>query len=74
MGRALPPDLAADVEREDHSRGLSLSDFVSTILAGAISHTATDDPLFADAAVYRDDGPRDLAAIHDEYLYASVLS
>lgn len=69
---SLPPDLEAKVEREAHARGMSLSDFVRKSLEWAVSQQPSDDPLFTDTAVHRDDGPADLASKHDRYLYGDA--
>ena len=66
---SLSPDLMAKIEREANARGMSLPDFVRVSLEWAIVQNPSDDPLFADAAVYRDDGPVDFASNHDDYLY-----
>ena len=65
----LSPDLKAKVEREASARGMSLTDFVRQSLEWAIAQNPSDDPLFADTAVYTDDGPTDFASNHDDYLY-----
>ncbi|MBI2481804.1 MAG: CopG family transcriptional regulator [Planctomycetia bacterium] len=69
---SLPPDLQAKIEREARARGMSVPDFVRTSLEWAIAQKPADDPLFADTAVFRDDGPEDLAANHDDYLYGDA--
>ena len=69
---SLPPDLKARIEREANARGMPLSDFVRESLEWAIAQKPPDDPLFADTAVYRDDGPVDLASSHDDYLYGDA--
>ena len=66
---SLSPDLIAKIEREANARGMSLADFVRESLEQAIAHKRSNDPLFADTAVYRDDGPTDFASNHDDYLY-----
>lgn len=68
MNIILPPDLEAKIEQEADARGMSLADFVRASLKRVI---APNDPLFADTAVYHDDGPADYAANHDEYLYGN---
>jgi hypothetical protein len=68
----LPPELQEKVEREALSRGISVSEFVRQSLANAVAQVPSDDPLFADTAVFRDDGPKDLAANHDDYLYGDA--
>jgi len=69
---SLPPELREQMEREARARGMSLSDFVRQALERAIAQKPTDDPLFADTAVYRDDGPEDTASRHDNYLYGEA--
>ena len=68
----LSPALIAKIEREANARGMSLPDFVRESLEQAIAHKPSDDPLFADTAVYRDDGPADFASNHDGYLYGDA--
>lgn len=69
---SLPPDLKAKIEHEAVARGMSLSDFVRESLERAIAQKPSDDPLFADTAVYRGDGPADFASNHDDYLYGDA--
>lgn len=69
---SLPSDLKAKIEREANARGMSLPEFVCKSLEWAIAQNPSDDPLFADTAVYRDDGPVDLASNHDDYLYGDA--
>lgn len=69
---SLPPELKAKIEREAKARGMSLPDFVRESLENAVAKKRSDDPLFADTAVYRDDGPNDLASNHDDYLYGDA--
>lgn len=66
---SLSPDLLAKVEREAKARGMPLAEFVRESLEQAIAQKPSDDPLFTDTAVYRDDGPADFASKHDDYLY-----
>ena len=68
---SLPPELKAKIEREAKTRGMSLPDSVRESLENAVPPKPSDDPLFSDTAVYRDDGPNDLASHHDDYLYHS---
>jgi hypothetical protein len=53
---SLPADLKDKIEREANARGMSLSDFVCKSLEWAMAQKPSDDPLFADSAVYRDEG------------------
>lgn len=69
---SLSPDLKAKIEREADARGMSPADFVRESLERAVAVKSADDPLFADSAVYRDEGPVDLAANHDGYLYGEA--
>ncbi|MCU0980452.1 MAG: ribbon-helix-helix domain-containing protein [Pirellulaceae bacterium] len=69
---SLSPELKAKVEREANARGMSLPDFVRESLEQVVARRLSDDPLFADTAVYRDDGPTDFASNHDEYLYGDA--
>lgn len=69
---SLSPDLKARIEREADARGMSLPEFVRESLERAIVQKPSDDPLFSDNAVYRDDGPVDLASNHDDYLYGDA--
>jgi predicted DNA-binding protein len=69
---SLPPELKAKVEREANARGMSLPDFVRESLEHAVTQKPSEDPLFADTAVYRDDGPCDFASHHDRYLYGDA--
>ena len=68
----IPPDLKLEIEREANARGISPQDFVRQSVESAISHRRTDDPLFSDTAVHRDNGPADLALNHDNYLYGDA--
>ncbi len=69
---SLPADLTEKLEQEANSRGMSLREFVRQSLEWAITQKTIDDPLFSDTAVYRDDGPDDLASNHDDYLYGDA--
>ena len=69
---SLSPELKAKVEREAVARGMSLPDFVRESLEQAIARRSSEDPLFSDTAVYRDDGPADFASNHDDYLYGDA--
>lgn len=69
---SLSPDLLAKIEREANARGMTLDEFVRETLEQAVSRSPCDDPLFADTAVFRDDGPADFASHHDDYLYGKT--
>lgn len=68
----LSPDLKMKIEREAMARGMSLPEFVRDSLEWAIAQKPWDDPLFADKAVYRDEGAVDVASKHDDYLYGDT--
>ncbi len=69
---SISPELKAKIEREAAARGISPSDFVRESLEMAVTRKPSGDPLFADTAVYRDDGPGDCASNHDDYLYGDA--
>jgi len=69
---SLPPELKAKIEREANARGISVPEFVRESLEHAVAERRSEDPLFADTAVYRDDGPSDVASNHDGYLYGDA--
>jgi predicted DNA-binding protein len=68
----LPPELKSRIEREANARGMSVPEFVRESLEHAVAQQPAEDPLFADTAVYRDDGPDDVASNHDRYLYGDA--
>ena len=68
---SLPPELKAKIEREAGARGISVADFVRESLELAVAR-ASEDRLFADTAVYHDEGPKDFASSHDNYLYGDA--
>jgi hypothetical protein len=68
---SVPADLHIRVERQAKALGMSVNEFVRKSLERATSQPRSDDPLFADFAVYPD-GPDDVAANHDEYLYGDA--
>ena len=68
----LPPELKSRIEREANARGVSVPEFVRESLEHAVAQQPAEDPLFADTAVYRDDGPDDVASNHDRYLYGDA--
>lgn len=69
---SLPPDLQERIQREATARGMSLAEFVRMSLEQTLAQRRGDDPLFTDTAVYRDEGPDDLASRHDDYLYGDA--
>ena len=68
----LPSDLKQKIEREATAQGMTVDEFVTDSLERAVANGRSNDPLFADDAVFRDDGPTDTAANHDEYLYGDA--
>lgn len=64
----LSEQLHARAAREAKRKGVSFAHFVRLALQSALGRSPSDDPLYADDAVFMDDGPRDLAADHDRYL------
>jgi len=68
---SLSPELKSKIEREANARGMSVAEFVRESLEHAVAQSP-DDPMFADTAVYRDDGPRDFASKHDDYVYGDA--
>jgi hypothetical protein len=68
----LPAELRHRSARRARERGLSFGELVRESLSTELDRKATPraaDPLFADRAVYKGRGPRDVAAEHDAYLY-----
>jgi hypothetical protein len=61
-------------QRLAQERGISLGVLIREALASALEAAGNDrrsnDPLFADDAVFTGDAPSDLAQHHDQYLYA----
>jgi predicted DNA-binding protein len=68
----LPPDLQSRLEREAAARGVSVADFLRSSLEATLKHNRSEDPLFADHALWRDAGPDDVAEKHDDYLNGRV--
>ena len=66
---ALPDDLKEMAEQEARRRGITLAELIRESLESALTPIRTDDPLFADVAVFEGHSPRDLSARHDDYLY-----
>lgn len=53
-------------------RGISLGELIRESLEATLNNPRDhfiNDPLFADDAVFHDQGPGDLAKNHDQYLY-----
>ena len=70
----LPADLQTKLEREAAARGVSVADFIRLSMEWVLARKRSEDPLFADTAVWRDDGPTDVAEKHDDYLYGDASS
>jgi hypothetical protein len=69
----IPAELKSKAEQAAIERGISLSQFVKESLERAIASKRSEDPLFADEAVFSDDsGPNDMSANHDDYLYGDA--
>jgi hypothetical protein len=73
----LPSDLRLRSHRRAKQRGLSFGQLVRESLSAELERegagaNASDDPLFADRAVFKGSAPRDLAKEHDAYLYGNV--
>ncbi len=68
----LPMDLKIRAEEHARKTGVSLGRLIREALEATLrglSREPEEDPLFSDGAVHRDEGPRDLAKNHDNYLY-----
>ena len=68
----LPSDLRRRAFVRARERGVSLGELIRESLDASLPGTGparSEDPLFADAAVYSGRAPRNLAAAHDEHLY-----
>ena len=69
----LPEELKATAQRYARRHGMSLGDLIRESLRQRLlqesDESRTEDPLFADPAVYEEDAPGDLASRHDDYLY-----
>ena len=65
----VPADLQNKVEEQAKARGITVNDFVCESLERAVATTRADDSLFADSAVYSNNGSDDAATNHDDYLY-----
>jgi len=48
---------------------LTIDEFVRRCVRDGLMRERPNDPFFADLAVFRGDGPTDMAENHDEYLY-----
>lgn len=74
----LPEDLKATAQRYARRQGMSLGDLIRESLQQRLlqetGESRTQDPLFADQAVFEGDAPGDLASRHDDYLYDEPAS
>lgn len=64
----LSPMIRSILEREAAARGVSLEEFLDQARQATDEHRS-DDPLFADKAVYEGEYPDDVSENHDDYLY-----
>ena len=69
----LPSDLKIRAQERARALGISLGEYVRRALESELEESRTDeraaDALFSDDAVFDGQGPADLAAEHDRYLY-----
>lgn len=69
----LPDDLKMRAHHRASGMGISLGELIRESLEDILGHSdeekLTEDPLFADDAVYNGKAPRDLSQNHDRYLY-----
>ncbi len=69
----LPPELKARAQQRARELGISLGQLVRKALESELVRSSagsrSEDPLFADEAVWTGDAPGDLAKHHDRYLY-----
>jgi hypothetical protein len=68
----LPADLRRRAFVRARERGVSLGELIRESLGASLPRTGparAEDPLFAEAAVFEGEAPRDLSAAHDEHLY-----
>ncbi|MEE8277601.1 MAG: CopG family transcriptional regulator [Thermoanaerobaculia bacterium] len=68
----LPEKLKVKAKRRASQEGVSLGELIRRSLAQTLLQepaAVSDDPLFADDAVFRGEAPADLAAEHDRHLY-----
>jgi hypothetical protein len=69
----IPAELKARALRQARKRGVSLGSMIRESLESSLENSASDaseDPLFADMAVYGGPVPKNLSEAHDEYLYS----
>ncbi len=72
----LPPKLRAQAEQHARQKGVSLSEFIQELLSNVLQEQEvrrSEDPLFADNAVFDGEIPPDLSKNHDRYLYGDEL-
>jgi hypothetical protein len=73
----LPEDLRAKAETAARQRGITLSELIRRLLAGAVhgknSSRRDADPLFRPRRLMVHPNPPDIAANHDEYLYPDTF-
>ena len=71
----LPPELKSRALKKAREMGISFAELVREALESRLRvhrNHQPSDPLFADDATFKDEGPDDIGARHDDYLY-SVL-
>lgn len=67
----LPEDLHRAAEQEARRMGLSLAELIRRRLRPALRDDQAEVPAFFSRAPWRDGGPADYSARHDEYLYGA---
>ena len=68
----LSPELKMRALQKANQMGISLGELIRKSLESMLNNTTKKnmyDPLFADDAVFHDQGPEDLSKNHDGYLY-----
>lgn len=68
----LPEELRNRAMKKAAEMGVSLGELIRDSLDRLLrpsEHSAGDDPLFSDDAVFTGESPEDLAAEHDRHLY-----
>jgi hypothetical protein len=65
----LPPELIAALERQAAAQGLTFAEFIRKSLQRLVQEARSNDPLFADKAVWNGDVPADLSLNHNRYLH-----
>lgn len=66
---SFPDDLGNQAEQAAQQRGIAVDEFVRQCVAATVGKDRSQDPLFADIAVWTGEAPSDLSARHDDYLY-----